>query len=135
MMMESLCVSIINEYRYVARALHGVFQCPRALEIKKCSTAAVFVFEHRSAMCARMGFGVCMEIIIITVLLPWTAGCPVGYTGEPCSACPAGTYKPASGLQSCTNCDAGKYSTTVGAYFENCLGCNPGKFSLTPGAP
>ena len=64
--------------------------------------------------------------------------CNAAYTGPnggPCTACVAGTYKPAAGSAACTLCGAGKYSTTVGALsVSTCLNCAEGKYSETVGA-
>ncbi len=38
------------------------------------------------------------------------ATCDKGYTGTPCAACAAGTYKDAVGTGACTDCAAGKYA-------------------------
>jgi hypothetical protein len=52
-------------------------------------------------------------------------GCPAGYTtanlAEPCSPCPAGTYKPTSGSYACIPCANGTYTGLTGQ--TNCSLC------------
>jgi len=63
--------------------------------------------------------------------------CVPGYTGAnggSCVACPAGTYKAASGSGSCTPCPYGTYSPTVGLNgSQGCLPCRGGTFSASAG--
>jgi len=54
--------------------------------------------------------------------------CNLGYTstadGTVCTACPAGQYKPTTGVGECTACVPGKYSESVAAFdVATCLDC------------
>ena len=52
------------------------------------------------------------------------AACDPGYTGSPCTACAAGTWKNTVGSAACTDCAAGKYLPTTGATLEStCVTC------------
>lgn len=70
--------------------------------------------------------------------LPFTslgqgAGCSEGYTGTPCTACSAGTFKNIAGTSDCTPCGPDTYSSTLAATCNlTCLQCPA--FSTTNGA-
>ena len=59
--------------------------------------------------------------------------CNAGYKGaggDGCTACIAGTFKVNPGDSECTECDAKKYSTTVGATSsDTCMSCSEFAFS------
>ena len=51
-----------------------------------------------------------------------------------CSACSAGSYKPAHGPQTCTSCSVGTYSISAAASSSAvCLSCAPGSYMPTTG--
>ncbi len=55
--------------------------------------------------------------------------------GGPCSACAVGKFKDAIGPATCTQCIAGKYLETTGAYtVDACVNCPSGTYSTTAGA-
>jgi hypothetical protein len=57
--------------------------------------------------------------------------CP---SGEPCTVCPSGKYKPSRDIGDCTSCIAGKYGTSTSATDETtCVSCGPGKYTVTTG--
>ena len=58
----------------------------------------------------------------------YTDECPVGYSGDPCTACEVGTYKATTGSASCTSCGAPK--TTTGTGSDNVNDCGKRQCSI-----
>jgi len=58
-----------------------------------------------------------------------------GQDGSTCVLCPAGMFKTSTGSAACSDCSAGKYSTTLGATVASaCIECGAGKYLTTTGA-
>ncbi len=60
--------------------------------------------------------------------------CPAGWISRDgatqCTACAQGTFSSSKGSNQCTGCDVGKYSSWTGAsHSQSCLDCNAGTFS------
>ena len=82
---------------------------------KACATVkyenSASAIRWKSKQCDRDKYYVCQ----------YTDECPVGYSGDPCTACEVGTYKTTTGSASCTSCGATK--TTAGTGSDNVNDC------------